>query len=121
MDSSAVMSSEESRTIPTITGNVVGVTKVHTQRFHLNDLSRRAKICLFHAAGLPANQAALENKMDASMPLGLSNLLVCAAACFLLWNGVSNEYIFGHDRAALPDAINAFSRYFIEFLNLSYM
>ncbi|THD20358.1 hypothetical protein D915_008969 [Fasciola hepatica] len=88
LDSSPVMSSEESRSVPAITGNNVGMTKTHTRRFYLNELSRRAKICLFLAAGLPANQTALENKMDANwMSLGLSNLLVCAAACYLLWNG----------------------------------
>ncbi|CAH8500554.1 unnamed protein product [Dicrocoelium dendriticum] len=61
-----------------------------TRRFQLNDLSRRCKICLFHAAGLHSSASELETKLSSSIPVGLSMQLVCAATRFLLMNQEQN-------------------------------
>ncbi|VDP84047.1 unnamed protein product [Echinostoma caproni] len=104
LDPCFASSVEDLRTASTTTAGGTGVPKLPTRRFHFNDLSRRAKICLFQAAGLPANQAALENKMDANMPLGLSSTLVCSAACFLLWNG-ERDFILPASKRAQSSAV----------------
>ncbi|KAA3680923.1 uncharacterized protein DEA37_0008540 [Paragonimus westermani] len=62
------------------------VQKSPARRFHFSELSRRAKSCLFQAAGLYSNASDLESKMSASFTPGLSTQLVSAASCFLLMN-----------------------------------
>ncbi|TGZ70562.1 hypothetical protein CRM22_003131 [Opisthorchis felineus] len=56
------------------------------RRYHWSDLSRRAKVCLYHAAGLHQNASELDNKMSATILFAVSPPLVIAAACFLLMN-----------------------------------
>ncbi|KAF6779268.1 hypothetical protein AHF37_01303 [Paragonimus kellicotti] len=60
--------------------------KSPARRFHFNELSRRAKLYLFQAAGLYSNASDLESKMSTSLTPGLSTQLVSAASCFLLMN-----------------------------------
>ncbi|CAH8631538.1 unnamed protein product [Heterobilharzia americana] len=71
-------------------GNSQSSKLSHPGQVSLNDLIRRAKICLFYATGLSSNANALETKMESLNPIGLSDELVTAATCFLLMAKESN-------------------------------
>ncbi|KAK4475523.1 hypothetical protein MN116_000805, partial [Schistosoma mekongi] len=81
----------------------VNTKSTHPGQVSLNDLIRRVKVSLCYAAGLTPNANSLETKVESMNPIGLSDELITAAACFLL---MVKEYDFLYPLSTTPKPIS---------------